>query len=278
MRTWAAVLGVLLIGCSEEEAFPAEDVPSVEDVGSVVDVPADVPTIDAGRADAGRADVGTPDVGRADIGTPDVGRADIGTPDVGRVDVGTPDAGRVDAGPSSPVFFATGDITTTASVGGTGGTLFNDDCPAGAAMVGFEGVVGADNYITQIAIVCATLRVEGDRVVTGATTTSPRRGINPGTDVSLRCPADQLIVGFEGRAGGLIDQVRFACAPYTAPVADGGRVVVRGTVTLTEPVGGTGGAPFARISCSDGAAQGAAVRAGDGVDSIALRCAALNAR
>lgn len=268
MRTWAAVLGALLIGCSEEEAFPAEDVPSVEDVGSVVDVPADVPTIDAGRADVGTIDAGRADVGRADAGTPDAGRADAGTPDVGRVD----------AGPSSPISFVTSDIATTASVGGTGGTLFNDDCPTAAAMVGFDGVVGADGYITQIAVVCAALRVEGDRVVTGATMTSPRRGLNPGTDVSLRCPADQLIVGFEGRAGGLIDQVRFACAPYTAAVADGGRVVVRGAVTVTEPVGGSGGAPFARISCSDGAAQGAAIRAGDGVDSFALRCAALVAR
>ncbi len=263
MRTWAAVLGLLLIGCSEEDVFPAEDVPPVEDVGSVADVAVDVPTIDAGRAD---------------VGTPDAGRADVGTPDAGRADAGTPDAGRVDAGPSSPISFASSGVVTTASVGGTGGVLFNDDCPSAAAMVGFDGVLGADGYITQLAIVCAALRVEGDRVVTGATTTSPRRGMNPGTEVSLRCPADQLLVGFEGRAGGLVDQVRFACAPYTASTADGGRVVVRGAVTLTEPVGGSGGTPFARIACADGAAQGAAIRAGDGVDSFALRCAALVAR
>lgn len=271
MRRWAVALGVLLIGCSGEEAFPAEDVPEVEDVGSAVDV-----GFDAGRADAGRPDAGALDAGPADVGTLDGGRTDVGTPDTGRPDAGALDAGALDAG---GVFFATGAVVTTASAGSTGGGVsFDDDCSTGAAMVGFEGVLGTDNYVTQVAVVCSALRVEGERVRTGATTTLPRRGRNPGTAVSLRCPEDQLLVGFEGRAGGLIDQLRFACAPYTVVAADGGRVAVRGTVTLTDPVGGSGGAPFARIACGDGAAQGAAIRAGDGLDSFALRCAAIVVR
>lgn len=256
MRVRCVVLGALLIGCNNQETvFPPEDVPPPEDVAVVIDVGNDIP--------AAPRDVG----------------ADAPTIDAGRPDVGTPDVGTPDVGPTSGISFDTSTVVTSGSVGGTGGTLFNDDCPSGAAMVGFDGTLGADNYITQIAVVCAALRVEGDRVRTGATTSLPRRGINPGSSVSARCPADQLLVGFEGRAGGLIDQLSLACAPYTVATTGGAGRGVRGTVTLTDPVGGGGGAAFTRISCSgDGAAQGAALRAGDGLDALGLRCASLMAR
>lgn len=269
MRRWAVALGALLIGCSEGEAFPAEDVPAAEDIGSAVDT----------GFDTGRTDTGSPDAGSVDVGALDTGRADVGALDAGALDAGGADVRAADAGDAGLIFFSTGAIVTTGSAGSTaGGVSFSDDCLTGEAMVGFEGVLGTDNYITQIAVLCSPLRIEGDRVRTGATTTLPRRGMNPGSAISLRYPADQLLVGFEGRAGGLVDQLRFACAPYTVAAADGGRVAVRGTVALTDPVGGSGGAPFARIACEDGAAQGASIRAGDGVDSFALRCAAIVVR
>ena len=306
------VLGALLAGCAAEndpllvggdDAQKLDDAVLIADAGATPDVgsdAADVPAVDAGAADAAGADGATMDATSRDAGATDAtaldggaadasndaAAADRGSVDVGIVDAGGTDAAALDAardgGPadagvdaSTAAFGAA--VEVLASAGGTGGSPYDDDCPAGSAMVGFDGVVSG--YLTHVAVACAALRVEGLRVRTGTVTLLPVRGLNPGTDVSLRCPADQLVVGFEGRSGSLVDQLSLACAPYAVGVVGSALVAQRGAVTLTTSAGGTGGNPFARVACSgDAAARGAAIHAGDGIDAFALRCSSLAVR
>lgn len=139
----------------------------------------------------------------------------------------------------------------TAQHGGTGGTAFNDPCPAGTAVVRYQGGVSAGGLVSSIQATCAPVEVVGpvaspSVVLRLSTTTTPMRG-GPGPGMyNIACNASEAMVGFSGREGTLLDQVTFRCAPLTAN-ATGllvGTPVDRGTAG-TSP----GGAPFAATDC-----------------------------
>jgi cysteine-rich repeat protein len=154
----------------------------------------------------------------------------------------------------------------------TGGTLHEDACPPGQVMIGFAGATGAS--FDQLQVVCGLPALAGDHQVTiGAGDTLPLRGINAGTPVSSSCAAGEFVVGFEGRAGALVDQLALRCAPLLVTPNGAGYLVSLGTVTTGAVVGGTGGDAFPATDCPTGQlALGASIRAGGSIDAFGLRC------
>ena len=162
----------------------------------------------------------------------------------------------------------------------TGGTPFEDACPSGQALVGFAGAVSNSSTTAvhnQIGALCGKVERFGEagsyaiHVSPGASL--PTRGINPGVSWERKCGTDQLISGFVGRAGQLVDQLVFSCVPILVD-AQNGTSISFGAVTVLPLVGGTtGGSPFAQTDCPAGqVATVARVRAGDGIDAFGLAC------
>ena len=162
--------------------------------------------------------------------------------------------------------------------GGGGGTMSVDDCPLGQVLVGVDAIVGP--YVKRLAAVCGTPSVHGTPgafvVAIGPGDTLPERGILDGTVATTRCPADEVVVGFEGRSGSLIDALALRCAPLmVAGDAAGGFTVAPGAVTTQPPIGGSGGSMFPTADCAPGEiATGASIRHGDAIDAFGLRCSA----
>ncbi len=77
----AALVGMFVVGCGDDDATPGVDAGPGVDLGVAVDLgPADAGVLE----DAGSADLGAPeDAGPADLGPPDLGPADLGPPDLG---------------------------------------------------------------------------------------------------------------------------------------------------------------------------------------------------
>jgi hypothetical protein len=153
-----------------------------------------------------------------------------------------------------------------------GGTLYPDACPPGQVLVGFNAEVGAS--FDKIQMVCGTLVLGDNTAVTlSAGATLPMHGNTSGTPAGSMCPVNQMVVGFEGRAGGLIDQLTLRCAPLVLTMGGTGYSAAPGTVTKGNTVGGSGGTAFGPIDCAaGGVAVGANVRAGNSIDAFGLRC------
>jgi hypothetical protein len=94
------------------------------------------------------------------------------------------------------------------------------------------------------------------------------RGTAAGTDASANCPSGSVVTGFAGRSGLLVDGVQLVCSVLKS---DG----TLGAESSVAYIGGSGGAPFTKQTCPEGMAVGLFGRAGDGLDYLALRCAAL---
>jgi hypothetical protein len=141
----------------------------------------------------------------------------------------------------------------TREIGGTyTDPSVEDECPAGAAVVGFDVAATPDPsvFVDRIRTICGTIVVtRGGSIAIeiGATTALTERGTGPGTAVALRCPQNQVVVGYDGRGGSWVDQLSFRCAPLV--LANNDTVVVLGDVTPVGPVGGAGGSPQGVTDC-----------------------------
>lgn len=152
----------------------------------------------------------------------------------------------------------------------SGGTLFRDTCPPGEVMIGLDGTVGAS--FDQMQVVCGVPSLSADLVVTlGAGTTLPMRGTTQNTPISSRCPSNQMVVGFVGRAGALIDQITLSCAPLI--VDQNATLAAPGAITALAPAGGTGGNLFDDTPCPSGQVSvGANIRGGGSIDAFGIIC------
>lgn len=162
---------------------------------------------------------------------------------------------------------ASSDATLRGNVGG--GTRYDDLCPAGEALIGFDADLGAS--FDGITAVCGSVDlscVAGgiDLDVSAGTTLSHRGGNN--NPASSRCPAGQLVVGMDVGWGGLIDNVRVRCAPIT--VDDEGIAV--GAASAQSWVNGAAGSPGASDCAAGEVARGMVIRAGNSLDAIGLKC------
>jgi len=166
----------------------------------------------------------------------------------------------------------------TIQVGNTsGGTAFNDACPAGQALTGFAGSLStatANAVNRQITAHCGIVQIAGTAVTIQAGANLATRG-SPGTfSWTSDCPTNQVVVGFSGRSGLLVDRIVLSCAPLVASAATSGSSLTVGTATGLTAIGGTGGTAFAAVSCPIGeVATMARVRTGDNMDAFGLACA-----
>jgi hypothetical protein len=154
-----------------------------------------------------------------------------------------------------------------------GGGPNEDVCPDGQALSGFEGSLYA-NTQGQIRGVCSIVHLASDLIVTTSPgDTLPLRGLNSDMPWTRTCSDNQVIVGFEGRAGDWVDQLVFHCAPLSVSGQPGAYAVTIGTVTLTQPIGGAGGNAFPATTCMDGQiATVARIRSGTVIDAFGLGC------
>jgi hypothetical protein len=113
---------------------------------------------------------------------------------------------------------------------------------------------------------CGTLNLTGNGpytiTVTGETALPSHGGIgfSPWTS---KCPANQMVVGFGGRAGADLEQIIVRCAGLLVTGMPGSYAVSVGAVTAQPPVGSlTGGSSFPTTDCPSGqVATGSAIRA-----------------
>lgn len=164
-------------------------------------------------------------------------------------------------------------MNQTAVHGGTTTTPYLDVCPGDAVLVGVQGTVSKVGVILVSSIqgLCANLvlSADGATITTGTTTETPLRG-GTGNAWTQSCPSNQVVIGFEGRAGACLDRLAIRCGSL---VRQGNAVTVSPGSTLPA-VGGTGGEPF-----TDGCAGGQIARAlnlvvldGNWVDGMGLVC------
>jgi hypothetical protein len=227
------------------------------------------------------ARAGGPD---ASAGAPDAAIADAapGSPDAAIADAapGSPDAPPPPDADVGPTILFTGSNPTTQAGNNSGGTAFDDPCPAGEALIGLYGNLTSEtgNH-GQLGGRCGTVSLVDNGGSYGVTvvpsTVLPLHGVLGTFNWTRTCPADQVIVGYGGRSGQLIDQLIVRCAPIAVSP---GLAVTIGATTDLAAIGGSGGNAFAQTDCPTGqVATMARIRAGDSVDAFGLACSTVSA-
>jgi len=171
--------------------------------------------------------------------------------------------------------------TSTAQYGNlNGGTAFSDACPAGQIVSGYHGFLASQGWHGQIQALCATLTLGAGvtpRVTLAAGETLPLRGKFGAVEWTRTCGTDEIVVGFVGRSGALIDQLTFVCAPLEISIQAGAYVITVGQTSEIAVVGGAGGSAFPLTLCPAGAiATVSNIRAGDNLDAFGLGCGSVS--
>ena len=160
------------------------------------------------------------------------------------------------------------------------GVPFDDACPMGQALTGFVGDLASLSH-GRLGGRCSelALAIQGDAfaVVTMGKNPLPVRG-NSGMNGWMRdCKADEVLLGFVGRAGTGVDQLTFRCVPLEVIEApDGAFSLEIGAPEPLMPIGGGNGVPFPQTDCPAGqVATVQRLRASTGVDAFGLGCSAV---
>src|SRR5437588_3216735 len=107
---------------------------------------------------------------------------------------------------------------------GTNFTGYNDECPSGTSIIGFELQVqtdasGAAVRISRADAVCADFDVApngfGWTVHWGTRQVMTGRGVAGQMSVEYLCKQDNYVVGFAGRETTYLTQLELSCAPIT---------------------------------------------------------------
>ena len=168
------------------------------------------------------------------------------------------DGGSTDAisGGTCPGGITLNGQNSTRQYGDMQGSFYADVCPGNEVVIGYLGNVDSrfPTSIAQLQAVCGTLSVgssPGCAVRIVRDSTPPQRG-GTGTSAFMQmCPPNEVVVGFQGRAGTLLNQISFTCAPLAVSRTEVGYAVSLGATQVTEPSGGSGGRTF-KDACSDG--------------------------
>ncbi len=169
-------------------------------------------------------------------------------------------------------------LTATTLYGNLGGgTLYEDGCPQGEAVVGFAGWIHTfANWHGKIQVLCGSPGlVAGDQftVAVGGGAALPMRGVIGDFEWSRTCPKDQVVIGFEGRAQGLLDKLIVRCAPLLVSEGADGFSLITGAETSLPPIGGESGNAIPLTKCGAGeVATMGRIRAGDFIDAFGLGC------
>jgi hypothetical protein len=167
------------------------------------------------------------------------------------------------------------------------GPTSTDVCPDGQALVGYGlSATTPSNFPTaimsKIEPACGAISIASDstgcNVVISSGANLPARGRYSSGAVMQRCPSNQIIVAFAGRAGRDTDQLSFGCAPLAITKVDESYRVSVGSVTFLGAVGGNGGSAF-QDGCPSGAvATGNKITDENGfIGAFGLVCASIAA-
>jgi hypothetical protein len=188
-------------------------------------------------------------------------------------------SGGTGGGDASPTGVSLMGSTSTLQVGNmSGGIAANALCPMGQVLIGFSGALSAANgYIGKIRGQCGTLSISTSAPFTISVTTGASLstyGTFAAAPWSSFCPVNQVVVGFEGRSGLLVDRLSLHCAPLI--ISGPPFTVATGFVSVLMSVGGAGGSPFSPVDCPDGQiATEARLRVGNGIDAFGLSCSTI---
>jgi hypothetical protein len=206
---------------------------------------------DAGQAGAG---IGGASGSGAGGGASGAGGTSAGA---GGASGGKVDAG-VDSGPICPAGVSVSGQNATPGHGARDITdvLYTDTCPQGQVTIGYTGYVDtrAPASVGRIQTLCGTLSVTSTgscQVTATPQAPLPMRGTVGTLMFDETCPANQVVVGFQGRSSVVLDQVGFLCAPLTISRAGTRYTLAIGSTTATPRAGGTGGTAFVE-PCPDG--------------------------
>jgi hypothetical protein len=162
------------------------------------------------------------------------------------------------------------------------GSPFSQSCAANEVIIGYMGTVNAadaaPNYLRNFHAVCGSLSVTATtpyRVTTTQAEALATEGMTAGSMMqTAMCPTNQMVIGFSGRSGGVMDALSFACAPLTIAGMSPTFTLSIGATSLTGAIGGPGGSPFAEIDCPAGSVVvGDAGRQSVDINSFGLFCA-----
>ena len=116
--------------------------------------------------------------------------------------------------------FVTGSISTSGTLGGGGGTLFQPACPGNQVVMGMYGRSGS--RIDQLNLICGTINVVGSagsysisRTTNGNLATYGGGG---GSFFTFTCPDNQIGTGFQIRYGSRLDAASLRCQPIVLQV------------------------------------------------------------
>jgi hypothetical protein len=185
-----------------------------------------------------------------------------------------------DAGPGCttgcPTGIVLGSRTSTVIEGGTTGTGFDDLCPTGQVVIGYDGGQHQpQNYIGSLRATCGTIAVTPGTL---AVTITPAgqlalHGGDVATPWSRHCGTDEMVFGFAGRTGLYVDQLTFLCARLGITTTFNTYTLSYQLTRALAPVGGTGGNAFANQLCpGGGVAVGDSGRDGQYIDAFGLVC------
>jgi hypothetical protein len=176
---------------------------------------------------------------------------------------------------------------TTTQYGGTGGTAFSYDCPAGSLLVGLR--IRAGSEIDAVTPRCRAYSVrEGRGSIPyvysmvwspGSSTTQGgvQYGGSGGTEAVYDCPANQWISHYDIRAAARVDRLVLKCSSLSLVRVSSAWGISRVLGNTLAVAGGTGGTLYTNVSCpTDQVAQGIQGRSGSRLDAFAARCARLS--
>jgi len=166
---------------------------------------------------------------------------------------------------------ARGSLTSsTATVGGAGGTPFSAGCAPGQVLAGIGGRAGS--LIDRIGALCVALDEQG-RWIGAPIPADGSFGGSGGTAFTRSCAPDSAVTGLRiHAAGGSVGGLELACTPASGSMATQGDAarLPRAGDAYPEPVS---------VTCADGsAATGLVGAAGALVDRIGLHCLETAAR
>ncbi len=173
--------------------------------------------------------------------------------------------------------------STTSLHGASSGTAYQDRCPTNQVIIGYAGTLRDDVYtvnsvpvvqVSSVIAICGTLSVStASHLTVSSEGGLPQRGATGAAGAWVQmCPTDEVVVGFTGHSGAILDQVAFVCASLKGSTSNCSSAIGTGTTDRLTPAGGDGGTAFTDMCPSGQVARGQSLRSSNWVYQFGLIC------